>query len=132
LSGDRALRSLLVSTLLLYQVLHSPTLGLRTVEAFLRDRPPNPTELLKRSESENLTNHPLALATARDALALLQAANDRAGMARAYAQIGECQLAQNDLTEASASYEQALQLWQELNDSVEEAEVLISLGFVEN
>lgn len=86
--------------------------------------------LLALSDRQNLDNHTLALETARQSLALWQAAGDNAGIARAYAQIGRYYTAQSDLTEASQNYEQALQLWRGLNNSLEEAETLIQLGFI--
>jgi CHAT domain-containing protein/predicted negative regulator of RcsB-dependent stress response len=88
-------------------------------------------ELLALSVQQNFENHALALETARQALALWQAADDHAGIARAYAHIARCYAAQSDLAEATQNYETALRIWRDLNNPVEQAENLISLGFVE-
>ncbi len=88
-------------------------------------------DLLTLSEQQNFENHALALQTARQALALWQTTTDRAGVARTYAHIGRCYMAQGDLSAAISNYEQAQQLWQELNNAQEQAEVLIMLGLIE-
>ncbi|HYY93416.1 MAG TPA: CHAT domain-containing protein [Pyrinomonadaceae bacterium] len=87
--------------------------------------------LLTLSDLQNYHNHAAALQTAQASLALWQAAGDRAGLARAYAQIGLCYMAQSTLDESAQNYRQALQIWQELNNSSEQAGVLINLGFIE-
>jgi CHAT domain-containing protein/predicted negative regulator of RcsB-dependent stress response len=88
--------------------------------------------LLTLSERQNYENHALALETARQALALWQASGDSEGVARAYAHIGRCYFAQSELSEAVQNYERALQLWRDLNNPHEQAEVLIMLGYIEN
>jgi len=87
--------------------------------------------LLTLSEAQNLVNHVTALLTAEKALALWKSSDDQAGMARTYAQIGTCYLAQNLLDEAIAHFTQALKLWRNLNDRAQQATTLISLGFIE-
>jgi tetratricopeptide (TPR) repeat protein len=87
--------------------------------------------LLTLSEDQNLHNHTLALETAQKSLALWQSLDDKPGIARAYAQIARYHFAQSDLPEATQNYERALQLWRELNNPHEQAEILIMLGFVE-
>ncbi|HEY0380422.1 MAG TPA: CHAT domain-containing tetratricopeptide repeat protein [Pyrinomonadaceae bacterium] len=86
------------------------------------------TELLALSAEQNKENHPLALQTARRALALWQATADKAGTARAYFQVARCLLAQSDLPEAVENYERALQLWRDLGDTREQAATLIMMG----
>ncbi len=88
--------------------------------------------LLTLSERQNYENHAQALDTARQALELWQSAADADGMARAYAMIGRCHLAQNDLPEATENYEKALHLWRELNNLAEQASALIQFSFIEN
>ncbi len=88
-------------------------------------------ELLALSRRQNQENHSLALQTAQRALTLLETAGDKAGTARAHAQIAVCYLAQSSLPEATEKYEQALQLWRDLGDAREQAGTLIMLGFVE-
>lgn len=88
--------------------------------------------LLNLSVCQNLkSNHALALGTARESLALWQSINHRWGVAKAYAAAGEYQLSQNELTEATGSYEAALSIWRELALPDEQAEALIILGFIE-
>jgi CHAT domain-containing protein/tetratricopeptide (TPR) repeat protein len=87
--------------------------------------------LLTLSQCQNYSDHALALRTAQEALALWQSVGRKRGVAQSYVAVGEYQLAQNNLTEAARSYETALNLWRELNVASEQAEMLISLGFVE-
>lgn len=87
--------------------------------------------LLTLSEQQNQGNHALALQTAQQALQLWQASPDNAGRARAYAQVAQCHFAQSDLTEATQNYESALQIWRDLNDPREQAEILIMLSYIE-
>jgi len=98
-------------------------------------RPPDPRQaaedLLALGNDQNSTDHILAEQTAQTALKAWEALGDQAGIARAYALIGRCQLAQSSLTEASESYERALALWRQLSNTREEAATLISLGNVE-
>lgn len=88
-------------------------------------------ELLTLSEQQNRTDHPLALQTAQQALALLQTTADNASIARAYAHIGQYYFAQSDFPEAIQNYERALQLWRDLNNHQEQAGILIMLGFID-
>jgi CHAT domain-containing protein/Tfp pilus assembly protein PilF len=87
--------------------------------------------LLTLSDLQNYENHALALRTAQTALTLWQTLNDKRGLARAFSQVGVCYMAQDALPEATQNYEQALQLWRDLNDPTEQAEALISLDFIE-
>lgn len=87
--------------------------------------------LLTLSDLQNYHDHAAALQTAQASLALWQAAGDRAGLARAYAQVGLCFMAQSTLDESAQNYRQALQIWQELHNSSEQAGVLINLGWIE-
>jgi CHAT domain-containing protein/predicted negative regulator of RcsB-dependent stress response len=89
------------------------------------------SELLALSERQNLENHALALETAQQSLALWQTTADKAGIARTYAHIARCYTAQSDLAEATQNYETALQIWRDLNNAGEQAETLISLGFID-
>ena len=86
---------------------------------------------LQLSYKENESDHALALITAQEALALFQSANDKVGMARAYAHIGRCHLAQSDLAEATENYNLALQQWQAQGDLKEQASALINLAYIE-
>lgn len=88
-------------------------------------------ELLALGERQNYEDHALALGTATEALALMQAAGDAEGSARAYALVARCHHARSDLAEASRNYEEALRIWRELNKPLEQADVLILLGFAE-
>jgi CHAT domain-containing protein len=87
--------------------------------------------LLILSDKQNHENHLLALETARKALELWQNLGDKEGLARAHDQIGTCYLALNALSEAAQSHERALELARELNQSSEQAEALINLGYIE-
>jgi CHAT domain-containing protein len=87
--------------------------------------------LLTLGDLQNYHNHVLALQTSQASLALWQTLDDRASLARAYTQIGTCYTARSMLSEAAQNYEQALQIWRELNNPSEQAEVLINLGFIE-
>ena len=86
--------------------------------------------LLTLGELQNYDNHILGLQTSQSALALWQTLNDKSGIARASAQVGVCYMAQNMLADATAHYQEALQLWRELNNSSEQADMLIMLGFI--
>jgi CHAT domain-containing protein/tetratricopeptide (TPR) repeat protein len=88
--------------------------------------------LLTLSYSQNTYNHALALQTAQKSLALWQELNDKRGLARAYAYIGQYYMAQSLLPESIQNYEQALGLWRELNNPPEQAEALINLGYIEH
>ena len=87
--------------------------------------------LLELSDKQNQQDHAQALTTAREALTQFQNANDNAGSAESYAQIGRCQFAMSNLTEAKENYLLALQLWQTLNDPKQQARTYINLAFIE-
>lgn len=87
--------------------------------------------LLTLSDLQNYDDHAPALETAQASLALWQALGDRQGLARAYAQVGRCNMAQNILQEATRNYEQSLALWRELNDASAQASVLTMLSYIE-
>ena len=87
--------------------------------------------LLTLSECLEHESHIAALRAAQESLPLWQAAGHRWGIAKAYSAIGYYQLAQNNLPEATQSHEAALNIWRELGLRDEQAEELISLGFVE-
>src|SRR5260370_33033001 len=70
-------------------------------------------ELLKLSQTQNQTNHPLAVQTAQEALALFQSANDSIGTAKTYAHLGRCYYAQNTMSESAHYYDLALQIWRQ-------------------
>lgn len=136
-----ATRGLLIFSAVLLGAAAATTLG-RPVTAKTLRQPPSSSEptgqvnsqaeaLLALSEKQNFDNHALALQSAQEALALWRASADDAGMARAYTQIAECHFAQSDLPEATENYERALQLWRDLNNTGEQAGVLIMLGYVE-
>lgn len=87
--------------------------------------------LVTSSELENYENHSTALETAQQALRLWKTTNNQAGLARCYAQIGECYLASSMLDQAIENYETALRIWRAESDPVGQAGALISLAFVE-
>src|SRR5437763_15616299 len=87
--------------------------------------------LLTLSDLQNYHNHVSALQTAQASLALWQNTDDRAGLARAYAQVGVCYMARSMLAESAQNYQRALEIWRELNNPSEQAGVLINLGFIE-
>ncbi len=88
--------------------------------------------LLALSVRQNYENHALALQTGQQALELWRALANNEGMARAHAQIGRCYFAQSDLVEATDNYQMALQLWRDLNNPLEQADILIMLGYIED
>ena len=71
-----------------------------------------------------------AISTAKESLTLWGSVNDRLGMARAYAAIGQYELEQTNLPEATRNYEESLKLFRELNIVAEQAEAIINFGFV--
>jgi CHAT domain-containing protein len=119
------------ATIALCSLLLSTLAGAGASRAQQEDPVAHGNELLTRSEVENRSNHPLALATARDALTLFQSANNQPGIAAAYFQIGICHHAMRDLTDAIENYQLARQKWVELNDTNNQAKALIHLAFVE-
>ncbi len=88
--------------------------------------------LLRLSYCQNYGDPALALRTAQESLALWQSVNQKRGIARSYAVIGNYQLAQNYLIEATQSQDAALNLWRELNAAEGQAAALIQLGFIEH
>src|SRR5215212_438116 len=94
---------------------------------------PNPVELAKEllnlSQTQNSTNHSLAVQTAQEALALFQSAGDLVGTATSNALIGRYYYAQNLLTESAQYYDLALQIWRQQHNVLEEANTLIMLGY---
>src|SRR5688500_6509808 len=88
--------------------------------------------LLALSLCQNDSDHALALRTAEEALALYEAAGSRRGVAEAHAVAGGYQLAQSNLAEASRHLEAALELWRALGSAGEQADALITLGYVEH
>jgi CHAT domain-containing protein/tetratricopeptide (TPR) repeat protein len=88
--------------------------------------------MLALSHRQNYVDHAMALQTAQEALKLWQALADNQGIARAYAMIGRCHLAQSNLPEAIQNYENALHIWQDQSNIQEQAEILIMLGFIED
>jgi CHAT domain-containing protein len=88
-------------------------------------------ELLDLSYKQNPESHELAIKTAKDALALFQSIGDQEGIATTYKYLGTYRYAQNRWSEAVQCYESALQIWRQRNDPENEAEMLISLGFIE-
>src|SRR5215216_1602839 len=87
--------------------------------------------LLELSQTQNPTNHPLAIQTAQEALALFQSANDQFGIARSYARIGQYHYAQNSLAESAQYFDSALRLWRQQHNVLEETNALIMLGYIE-
>ena len=71
-------------------------------------------KLLDQSLIQNRDDHPRAIQTAQEALALFQSANDLEGIATAYALIGQYNYAQNALDESARYYDLALQTWRKL------------------
>ena len=78
-----------------------------------------------------ISNKLEALQNGEESLELWKSTNQKLGQAKAYMVVGEYQLIQNNLVEATRNYEIAQQLWQELNVPNQVAEVLINLGFIE-
>ncbi|HEV2706165.1 MAG TPA: CHAT domain-containing tetratricopeptide repeat protein [Pyrinomonadaceae bacterium] len=87
--------------------------------------------LLTLSTQQNFYNHSLAVQTAQEALTLWQSLDDKAGLARTYARLGQYHMALNVLPEATQHYERALGLWRELNSPTSQAAALITLAFIE-
>jgi CHAT domain-containing protein len=87
--------------------------------------------LLVVSFCQNAGDHAAAIETANQALTLWQSLNDKSGIARTYSAIGQYQLAQSNLIDATKSHEKALDLWRELNMPEGIGEALIHLGFIE-
>src|SRR5215213_9842481 len=88
-------------------------------------------ELLALSDKQNLTNHPLAIQSAQEALTLFTSANDPVGMANAYAALGRYHFAQNDLLDSTRYSNSALEIWRQQNNTSEQAAALTMLAYVE-
>ena len=71
------------------------------------------------------------LQNAQQSLELWKSTNQTMGQAKAYMIVGEYQMIQNNLVEATSNYETAQKLWEELNVPNQVAETLINLGFIE-
>lgn len=82
------------------------------------------------SYCQDLRDHALALKTAEDSLTLSSSINHKRGMGDAYVAMGEYQLAQHNLEECARSLEAALNIFRDLNDIGEQAEVLIYFGYI--
>jgi len=89
-------------------------------------------ELLDLSEKQNPENHELAIETAKKALALFQSIGDQERIGTTYVYLGGYYFALNRWGEATHYYESALQIWRQRNDVMNEAQMLIHLGFVES
>jgi CHAT domain-containing protein len=87
--------------------------------------------LLILSDCQNSDNHALALRTARESLALWQAAGHKWGAGRTLSAIGQYQMEMNDLEDSAQSHKAALEIWRELGLQDEQAEAFINLGFIE-
>jgi CHAT domain-containing protein len=87
--------------------------------------------LLLQSQTQNETDHPLALQTANQAMQIFENLNDEDGIARARMHIAEYQTAQGNLAEAKDYYEAALTFWQQQNNTEQQAKALLSLSMIE-
>ena len=87
--------------------------------------------LLLQSQTQNETDHPLALQTANQAMQIFESLNDEDGIARARMHIAEYQTAQGNLAEAKDYYEAALTFWQQQNNNEQQAKALLSLSNIE-
>jgi CHAT domain-containing protein/tetratricopeptide (TPR) repeat protein len=87
--------------------------------------------LLLLSDGQNYTDHPPALKTAQDALALWQSTGNNRGIIRAHLSIAAYQLALNSLEECTQSNETALTLARNAGFKLLQAEALINFAFIE-
>jgi CHAT domain-containing protein len=87
--------------------------------------------LLLQSQTQNETDHPLALQTANQALQIFQNLNDEDGIARARMSIAEYQTAQGNLAEAEESFQAALTFWKQQNNTEQQAKALLQLSMIE-
>ena len=122
----KAIRIVLVCLILAPYFPHAARAGPKTVDPIQQAN-----QLLDLSREQNLTNHPLAVQTAKKALALFQSANDQAGIATSYYLIGQYHYAQNSMAESAQYFNSALQLWRQQHNVPEEAKTLIMLGYIE-
>jgi tetratricopeptide (TPR) repeat protein len=88
-------------------------------------------QLLDRSLIQNRDDHPRAIQTAQEALALFKSVNDLDGIASAYALIGQYNYAQNAMAESGRYYDLALQAWRQLSNLQGQARALIMFGYIE-
>lgn len=87
--------------------------------------------LLILSDCQNLRDHALALKTAQESLALWSSIDRKRGMADTYVAIGEYHMTLHNLAECAKSLEAALNIFRELNDPVQQADVLIYFGYID-
>lgn len=87
--------------------------------------------LLQLSQCQNDESHASAVDTANAALSLWQSLGNGAGVVRSQLQIGQYQMAQSMLVEATQTFQTALGNAQTLGDAKLQAESLVYLGFVE-
>ncbi|MEO6393915.1 MAG: hypothetical protein ABIP75_18830, partial [Pyrinomonadaceae bacterium] len=87
--------------------------------------------LLTLSECQDYDNHTVALATANESLAIWTQINHQWGIAKTNAAIGIYLFSLNQLTEATVHFETALHIWRALALTDEQADLLISLSFIE-
>lgn len=88
-------------------------------------------KLLDLSLIQNRDDHPRAIQTAQEALALFQSVNDLDGIATAYGLIGQYHYAQNALDESARYYDLALQAWRKLSNLGGQARTLIMFGYID-
>jgi CHAT domain-containing protein/predicted negative regulator of RcsB-dependent stress response len=88
-------------------------------------------KLLDLSLIQNRDDHPRAIQTAHEALALFQSVNDLDGIATAYSLIGQYHFAQNAMGESARYYELALHAWRQLSDLRGQARALIMFGYID-
>jgi tetratricopeptide (TPR) repeat protein len=86
--------------------------------------------LLLLSQCQNIKNRALALDTASEALSLWQSVGNGRGVVRSYLQIGQSQMAQTMLVEATESFQTALENARTLDDPKLQAESFVYLGYV--
>jgi CHAT domain-containing protein/uncharacterized protein HemY len=87
--------------------------------------------LLILSECQNLRDHDLALKTAQESLTLWRSIDRKRGMAEAHVAIAHYQMTRHNLPECAESLKAALNIYRELNDPVQQADVLIYFGYIE-
>lgn len=87
--------------------------------------------LVTWSDCQGYSDPSGALQTAQTALELWRSIENKSGMARTYAYMSDFQIGLHKLDEATQSNQAALEIWLELKIPEEQAEALISLGFIE-
>jgi CHAT domain-containing protein/tetratricopeptide (TPR) repeat protein len=88
--------------------------------------------LFTRSHCQSYGDPVLAQETAQTALELWRSIDDKSWMALTYSYLSDFQIAQHKLVEATESNQAALAIWRQLDLPEEQAEALISLGFIEH